>query len=149
MNCFLTASYSLTLRWVMDEAKKSTKSGSLNEVAKVLLNNLLSLPFAIIVTFLFGGWDYRRSGLIGLSISFTSMWFLHQTSMLSFSCDVDRSSFRCSIFSNCRIPVLTFSVWLRLALSLKEKGLNAYSISCGSCLLYNSTIPRHTKKLWT
>ncbi|CAJ1960317.1 unnamed protein product [Sphenostylis stenocarpa] len=31
INCVLTASYSLTLRWVMDEAKKSTKSGSLNE----------------------------------------------------------------------------------------------------------------------
>ncbi|KAI5408763.1 GDP-mannose transporter gonst2, variant 3, partial [Lathyrus oleraceus] len=61
MNCVLTASYSLTLRWVMDEAKKSTKSGSLNEVSMVLLNNLLSLPFAIIMIFLFGEWDYRCS----------------------------------------------------------------------------------------
>jgi GDP-mannose transporter len=42
----------------MDEAKKSTKSGSLNEVSMVLLNNLLSLPFAIIMIFLFGEWDY-------------------------------------------------------------------------------------------
>lgn len=58
MNCVLTASYSLSLRWVMDEAKKkSTKSGSLNEVSMVLLNNLLSLPFAIIMIFLFGKWD--------------------------------------------------------------------------------------------
>ncbi|XP_058782114.1 GDP-mannose transporter GONST2-like [Vicia villosa] len=101
MNCFLTASYSLTLRWVMDEAKKSTKSGSLNEVSMVLLNNLLSLPFAIIMIFLFGEWDYvihadvvklpefwivaTASGLIGLSISFTSMWFLHQTSPTTYS----------------------------------------------------------------
>nr|KYP60153.1 GDP-mannose transporter [Cajanus cajan] len=58
INCILTASYSLTLRWVMDEAKKSTKSGSLNEVSMVLLNNLLSLPFAIIMIFLFGEWHY-------------------------------------------------------------------------------------------
>ncbi|OIV95559.1 hypothetical protein TanjilG_02914 [Lupinus angustifolius] len=57
-NCVLTACYSLTLRWVMDEAKKSTKSGSLNEVSMVLLNNLLSLPFAIILILIFGEWDY-------------------------------------------------------------------------------------------
>ncbi|XP_004500240.2 GDP-mannose transporter GONST2 [Cicer arietinum] len=101
MNCVLTASYSLTLRWVMDEAKKSTKSGSLNEVSMVLLNNLLSLPFAIVMIFLFHEWDYvihadvvklpafwfvaTASGFLGLSISFTSMWFLHQTSPTTYS----------------------------------------------------------------
>ncbi|XP_028771445.1 GDP-mannose transporter GONST2-like [Neltuma alba] len=101
INCILTASYSLTLRWVMDEAKKSTKSGSLNEVSMVLLNNLLSLPFAIFLIFLFGEWDYvihvdvvklpmfwvvaTASGLLGLSISFTSMWFLHQTGPTTYS----------------------------------------------------------------
>ncbi|KAG4377231.1 hypothetical protein GLYMA_18G066200v4 [Glycine max] len=58
INCVLTASYSLTLRRVMDEAKNATKSGSLNEVSMVLLNNSLSLPFAIILIFLFGEWDY-------------------------------------------------------------------------------------------
>ncbi|KAK4274841.1 hypothetical protein QN277_018011 [Acacia crassicarpa] len=30
---------------------------------------------------------------------------------------------------------------------LKEKGLNAYSISCGSCLLYNSMFPRHKDRM--
>ncbi|XP_020224048.1 GDP-mannose transporter GONST2 [Cajanus cajan] len=101
INCILTASYSLTLRWVMDEAKKSTKSGSLNEVSMVLLNNLLSLPFAIIMIFLFGEWHYvihadvlklpmfwvvaTASGFLGLSISFTSMWFLHQTGPTTYS----------------------------------------------------------------
>ncbi|KAF1891397.1 hypothetical protein Lal_00017029 [Lupinus albus] len=100
-NCVLTACYSLTLRWVMDEAKKSTKSGSLNEVSMVLLNNLLSLPFAIILILIFGEWDYvthvnvvklplfwvaaTASGLLGLSISFTSMWFLHQTGPTTYS----------------------------------------------------------------
>ncbi|KAJ7964236.1 putative Ubiquitin-activating enzyme E1 [Quillaja saponaria] len=30
---------------------------------------------------------------------------------------------------------------------LKDKGLNAYSISCGSCLLYNSMFPRHKDRM--
>jgi ubiquitin-activating enzyme E1 len=30
---------------------------------------------------------------------------------------------------------------------LKEKGLFAYSISCGSCLLYNSMFPRHKDRM--
>ncbi|CAJ2652614.1 unnamed protein product [Trifolium pratense] len=30
---------------------------------------------------------------------------------------------------------------------LREKGLNAYSISCGSCLLYNSMFPRHKDRM--
>ncbi|MED6111244.1 E1 ubiquitin-activating protein [Stylosanthes scabra] len=30
---------------------------------------------------------------------------------------------------------------------LKAKGLNAYSISCGSCLLYNSMFPRHKDRM--
>ncbi|MED6221859.1 GDP-mannose transporter gonst2 [Stylosanthes scabra] len=101
INCVLTASYSLTLRWVMDEAKKSTKSGSLNEVSMVLLNNLLSLPFAILLILVFGELDYvihanviklpmfwvvaTASGFLGLSISFTSMWFLHQTGPTTYS----------------------------------------------------------------
>lgn len=94
-NCVLTASYSLTLRRVMEKAKQSTKSGSLNEVSMVLLNNLLSLPFGIILIILLGEWRYvistdvtqdamfwvaaTASGFLGLAISFTSMWFLHQT----------------------------------------------------------------------
>ncbi|KAL1332587.1 hypothetical protein HN51_061370 [Arachis hypogaea] len=101
INCVLTASYSLTLRWVMDEAKKATKSGSLNEVSMVLLNNLLSLPLAMVLIFVFGELDYvihanvvklpmfwgvaTASGFIGLSISFTSMWFLHQTGPTTYS----------------------------------------------------------------
>ncbi|KAG7653393.1 Sugar phosphate transporter domain [Arabidopsis suecica] len=100
-NCFLTACYSLTLRRVMDKAKQSTKSGSLNEVSMVLLNNLLSLPFGIILVILLGEWRYvistdvtkdamfwvvaTASGFLGLAISFTSMWFLHQTGPTTYS----------------------------------------------------------------
>lgn len=101
MNCVLTASYSLTLRRVMDKAKQFTRSGSLNEVTMVLLNNLLSLPFAIVLIILFDEWRYvisaevvqlpmfwfvaTASGLLGLAISFTSMWFLHQTGPTTYS----------------------------------------------------------------
>ncbi|KAJ6716029.1 SOLUTE CARRIER FAMILY 35 [Salix koriyanagi] len=101
MNCFLTASYSLTLRKVMDKAKQFTRSGSLNEISMVLLNNLLCLPFGIILILVFGEWEYiittdviklpmfwvvaTASGLLGLAISFTSMWFLHQTGPTTYS----------------------------------------------------------------
>ncbi|KAF9598798.1 hypothetical protein IFM89_031466 [Coptis chinensis] len=101
MNCILTASYSLTLRRVMDKAKQLTRSGSLNEVSMVLLNNALSLPFATFLILLFGEWEYvynvdvirmplfwvvaTASGLLGLAISFTSMWFLSQTGPTTYS----------------------------------------------------------------
>ncbi|XP_015577060.1 GDP-mannose transporter GONST1 [Ricinus communis] len=100
-NCFLTASYSLTLRRVMDTAKQVTKSGNLNEFSMVLLNNTLSLPLGIILIFVFNEVEYLSktpllrlpvfwmvmtfSGFLGLAISFTSMWFLHQTGATTYS----------------------------------------------------------------
>ncbi|KAI3801530.1 hypothetical protein L1987_29637 [Smallanthus sonchifolius] len=101
VNCILTASYSLTLRRVMDTAKSVTKSGSLNEVSMVLLNNLISLPFGAFLIIIFDEWTYvinadvikipmfwvvaTVSGLLGLAISFTSMWFLNQTGPTTYS----------------------------------------------------------------
>ncbi|KAI5582653.1 hypothetical protein BDE02_07G099000 [Populus trichocarpa] len=58
INCFLTASYSLTLRRVMDTAKHVTKSGNLNEFSMVMLNNTLSLPLGLILIFVFNEVDY-------------------------------------------------------------------------------------------
>ncbi|PON37177.1 GDP-mannose transporter GONST [Parasponia andersonii] len=58
VNCFLTASYSLTLRRVMDTAKQYTKSGNLNEFSMVLLNNTLSLPLGILLIFIFNEWIF-------------------------------------------------------------------------------------------
>nr|GME05939.1 GDP-mannose transporter GONST1 isoform X2 [Ipomoea batatas] len=58
INCFLTASYSLTLRRIMDTAKQVTKSGNLDEFSMVLLNNTLSLPLGIVLVFLFNEVDY-------------------------------------------------------------------------------------------
>ncbi|CAN4092504.1 unnamed protein product [Withania somnifera] len=101
INCFLTASYSLTLRRIMDTAKQVTKSGNLDEFSMVLLNNTLSLPLGIFLVLLFNEVDYLSrtplvqlptfwmvttlSGFLGLAISFTSMWFLHQTSATTYS----------------------------------------------------------------
>lgn len=101
VNCFLTAAYSLTLRRVMDVAKQQTKSGNLNEFSMVLLNNLLSLPLGLVLIIVFHEWEYlysspilrmpvfwvvaTSSGLLGLAISFTSMWFLHQTGPTTYS----------------------------------------------------------------
>ncbi|XP_052197440.1 GDP-mannose transporter GONST1 isoform X2 [Diospyros lotus] len=101
INCFLTASYSLTLRRVMDTAKQVTKSGNLNEFSMVLLNNTLSLPLGVLLIFMFNEVDYLSktpllrmpafwsvmtlSGFLGLAISFTSMWFLHQTGATTYS----------------------------------------------------------------
>ncbi|KAL0371043.1 UNVERIFIED_CONTAM: GDP-mannose transporter GONST1 [Sesamum angustifolium] len=101
LNCFLTASYSLTLRRVMDTAKQVTKSGDLNEFSMVMLNNTLSLPLGILLIFVFNEVDYLSktpllasptfwlvitfSGFLGLAISFTSMWFLHQTGATTYS----------------------------------------------------------------
>ncbi|XP_072966359.1 GDP-mannose transporter GONST1-like [Typha angustifolia] len=101
LNCILTASYSLMLRRVMDTAKQSTRSGSLNEISMVLLNNSLSIPFAVLLIVLFNEWEYvyhaevikipmfwfvaTTSGFLGLGISFTSLWFLHQTGPTTYS----------------------------------------------------------------
>ncbi|XP_037436945.1 GDP-mannose transporter GONST1-like [Triticum dicoccoides] len=101
LNCFLTAAYSLTLRRLMDTAKQSTKSGSLNEVSMVLLNNALSIPFAVILIIVFNEWEYvyqtevirepmfwffaTASGLLGLAISFSSVWFLQETGPTTYS----------------------------------------------------------------
>ncbi|KAL1290903.1 hypothetical protein HN51_059448 [Arachis hypogaea] len=101
LNCFLTASYSLTLRRVMDTAKQVTKSGDLNEFSMVLLNNTLSMPLGIFLILVFNEVDYllttpllrlpsfwlvmTLSGFLGLGISFSSMWFLHQTGATTYS----------------------------------------------------------------
>ncbi|KAF7840112.1 GDP-mannose transporter GONST1 isoform X1 [Senna tora] len=101
VNCFLTASYSLTLRRVMDTAKLVTKSGNLNEFSMVVLNNILSLPLGFLLILVFNEVDYllttpllrlpsfwlvmTLSGFLGLAISFTSMWFLHQTGATTYS----------------------------------------------------------------
>lgn len=100
-NCLLTAAYTLTLRKVMDVARRATQSGNLNEYSMVLLNNSLSLPLGLVLAFLFNEVHYLSdspvlrlpmfwvvatlSGFVGLAISFTSMWFLQQTGPTTYS----------------------------------------------------------------
>ncbi|KAH1255390.1 GDP-mannose transporter GONST1 [Glycine max] len=93
--------HSLMLQRVMDTAKQVTKSGNLNEFSMVLLNNTLSVPLGIFLIIVFNEMDYLLStpllrlpsfwlvmtfsGFLGLAISFTSMWFLHQTGATTYS----------------------------------------------------------------
>uniref|UniRef100_M0ZZD6 GDP-mannose transporter n=1 Tax=Solanum tuberosum TaxID=4113 RepID=M0ZZD6_SOLTU len=65
INCFLTASYSLTLRRIMDTAKQVTKSGNLDEFSMVLLNNTLSLPLGLLLVLVFNEVDYLSTTLVG------------------------------------------------------------------------------------
>ncbi|KAI5582651.1 hypothetical protein BDE02_07G099000 [Populus trichocarpa] len=75
INCFLTASYSLTLRRVMDTAKHVTKSGNLNEFSMVMLNNTLSLPLGLILIFVFNEVDYlSRTPLLSFFFVCSSIW---------------------------------------------------------------------------
>ncbi|KAI3903696.1 hypothetical protein MKW98_032350 [Papaver atlanticum] len=77
LNCFLTASYSLTLRRVMDTANEVTKSGNLNEFKMWTGRPLLRTPtFWVVMT---------SSRFIGFAIRFTSMWSLHQTWVTTYS----------------------------------------------------------------
>ncbi len=102
LNCVLTASYVLTLRHVMKGARQVTPNGApLGEFTMVLLNSLLSLPFGIVLAYAMGETQYvlasplmrspsfwfasSISGLLGLGISFSSMWCLHMTSPTTFS----------------------------------------------------------------
>lgn len=48
----------LTLRRTMDTAKQVTQSGNLNEFSMVLLNNTLSLPLGLLLSFFFNEIDY-------------------------------------------------------------------------------------------
>jgi GDP-mannose transporter len=50
--------FQLTLRHKMDSAKQATKSGNLNELSMVLLNNVLSLPLGIILVLAFNEVEY-------------------------------------------------------------------------------------------
>ncbi|KAB1210568.1 GDP-mannose transporter GONST1 [Morella rubra] len=145
INCFLTASYSLTLRRVMDTAKQVTKSGNLNEFSMVLLNNTLSLPLGILLILVFNEVDYLSgtpllrlptfwcvmtlSGVLGLAISFTSMWFLHQTGATTYSL----------VGSLNKIPLSVAGIFLfHVPTSLENSASIFFGPRCGRDHLKNS-----------
>lgn len=119
INCFLTASYVLTLRHVMKSVRQITPGGApLGEFTMVLLNSLLSIPFSLGMIFVMGENRYvlaspllkspsfwgaiTFSGFLGLLISFSSMWCLHLTSPTTFSL----------IGSLNKIPLAIFGIFL-------------------------------------
>ncbi|KAK3242407.1 hypothetical protein CYMTET_47901 [Cymbomonas tetramitiformis] len=105
VNCCFTAAYSLYLRFVMNRVSALTASKSnLDEFSMVLFNNLLSTPFILVLMLYFGELSpegsvlnepaiYTHSfqaaaslsGLLGFGISFSSLWFLHESSPTTFS----------------------------------------------------------------
>jgi len=102
LNCFFTAAYSLYMRRVMNKISAITESGRpLDEFSMVMLNNLLSIPLLSILVVLNG--EHMQllaepalkdtqflmaatvSGILSLGISFSSLWFLSETSPTTYS----------------------------------------------------------------
>lgn len=54
----------------MDTAKQVTQSGNLNEFSMVLLNNTLSLPLGLILSFAFNEIDYLYNTCVHFLTSF-------------------------------------------------------------------------------
>ncbi|EFN57445.1 hypothetical protein CHLNCDRAFT_20838 [Chlorella variabilis] len=102
INCMFTAGYALYMRGAMDRVAKHTSDGKkLGEFSMVFYNNLLSLPFLLLIMAATGEaqtvWqepDLHNttfllvagfSGLIGFAVSFASLSFLSSTTPSIFS----------------------------------------------------------------
>lgn len=101
-NCFFTSAYTLYLRSVMDKVPEHTiNKQRMDEFSMVYYNNLLSLPLILTLMWYFGEFNGLFSqpalqnpvfiavscvgGLIGFAISFSSLWFLSQTTATLYS----------------------------------------------------------------
>ncbi|KAG2492125.1 hypothetical protein HYH03_009616 [Edaphochlamys debaryana] len=101
-NCFFTSAYALYLRSVMDKvAEHTTNKQRMDEFSMVYYNNLLSIPPIVAMIWYFG--EYKglmeqpalqnpaflmvssMGGIIGFAISFSSLWFLSQTTATIYS----------------------------------------------------------------
>ena len=103
INCAMTASYSLSLRLLMERHASCARGGkkTLNEMSMVLYNNLLSIPLLVPLALsrgeladeaFHGVSDNPRfvlaaslSVLCAFAISFSSLWFLSTTSATTYS----------------------------------------------------------------
>eukprot|EP00199_Chlamydomonas_sp_CCMP681_P001907 CAMPEP_0119105438 /NCGR_PEP_ID=MMETSP1180-20130426/3395_1 /TAXON_ID=3052 ORGANISM="Chlamydomonas cf sp, Strain CCMP681" /NCGR_SAMPLE_ID=MMETSP1180 /ASSEMBLY_ACC=CAM_ASM_000741 /LENGTH=363 /DNA_ID=CAMNT_0007090481 /DNA_START=134 /DNA_END=1225 /DNA_ORIENTATION=- len=102
VNCLFTSAYALYLRSVMDKvAEHTTNKQRMDEFSMVYYNNLLSLPCIMVLMYVFGEIPTLTSqpafqnpaflmvagmgGIIGFAISFSSLWFLSQTSATIYS----------------------------------------------------------------
>ncbi|GLC35477.1 hypothetical protein PLESTB_000203200 [Pleodorina starrii] len=102
VNCLFTSAYALCLRNVMDQVPKHTADGQkMDEFSMVYYNNLLSIPPLLLLMAVFGEFGSLAhqpalalpsfqivallGGLIGFAISFSSLWFLSQTTATIYS----------------------------------------------------------------
>lgn len=101
-NCIFTSAYALYLRSVMDRVSEhTTNKQRMDEFSMVYYNNLLSLVpiFGLMLAFnehatllsqpaLYNPWFLlvaSMGGVIGFAISFSSLWFLSQTTATFYS----------------------------------------------------------------
>ncbi|GIL84758.1 hypothetical protein Vretimale_14453 [Volvox reticuliferus] len=101
-NCVFTSGYALYLRSVMDKvAEHTTNKQKMDEFSMVYYNNLLSVPPILLMMWYFG--EFRGlfeqealrnpaflmvstlGGVIGFGISFSSLWYLSQTTATIYS----------------------------------------------------------------
>uniref|UniRef100_A0A7S0YDK0 Sugar phosphate transporter domain-containing protein n=1 Tax=Polytomella parva TaxID=51329 RepID=A0A7S0YDK0_9CHLO len=102
LNCLFTSGYALYLKLVMGRtAEYTTNRQRLDEFSMVYYNNLLSVPFIILLMIVFGEFQGLLDqpaltnpwfiavailgGVIGYLISFSSLWFLSQTTPTIYS----------------------------------------------------------------
>lgn len=105
VNCVFTSAYALYLRSVMDKvAEHTTDKKRMDENSMVYYNNLLSLPFIALLMLIFNEYPKLTTpaavvalqnptflsvatlgGVIGFAISFSSLWFLSQTTATLYS----------------------------------------------------------------
>ena len=101
-NCVFTSAYALYLRSVMDKVSEhTTNKARMDEFSMVYYNNLLSLPPILVLMWVFGEIPTlphqvalhnpmflsvaTMGGVIGFAISFSSLWFLSQTTATIYS----------------------------------------------------------------
>ncbi|GFR52326.1 hypothetical protein Agub_g14864 [Astrephomene gubernaculifera] len=101
-NCVFTSAYALYLRSVMDKVSEhTTDKQKMSEFSMVYYNNLLSIPPILCMMWYFGEFEGLTSqpalqntaflivsamgGIIGFAISFSSLWYLSQTTATIYS----------------------------------------------------------------
>ncbi|KAG2446095.1 hypothetical protein HXX76_000695 [Chlamydomonas incerta] len=101
-NCFFTSAYALYLRSVMDKVSEhTTNKQKMDEFSMVYYNNLLSIPPILVAMWFFGEFEglfdepalrnpsfllvSAMGGIIGFAISFSSLWYLSQTTATIYS----------------------------------------------------------------
>ena len=142
INCAMTASYSLSLRLLMERYASSCATGgkkTLNEMSMVFYNNMLSIPLLVPLALCrgelagntFDGVSKNPrfvlaaslSVLCAFAISFSSLWFLSTTSATTYSLvgSINKVPLACIAVILSRVPVTLnngFSISIGLVASI-------------------------------